>query len=344
LPLFLGLDLGTSSLKAVLIDEHGTVAGRGEAAYPLHTPQPGFAEQDPQDWWRAAGQASRQALAEAGSHAEIAAVGLSGQMHGTVLLDEKDVLLAPAVIWPDQRSGSQVAEITSLVGAERLIQITGSPVATGFVAATSRWFQQQQSQVWRQVRRLLLPKDYLRRRMTGEFASDPSDGSGSLLLDVRTRDWSDEILDTLEIDRRMLPAISLVSLAGRLFHSGWTPRPARRTAVVTGTATPPGLLGSGATGPGDLLLNLSTGGRLVLPSPDGEPKAHAHLSALEPGQPGRLFGWAPPSPPGSLRGCATVFLTSGERCLRCMVPGQSRRRREQEACSSSPTFPASAPR
>jgi xylulokinase len=309
-PLFLGLDLGTSSLKAVLMDEGGRVAGRGEAVYPLRIPQPGHAEQRPEDWWRAAGEAARQALAEAGDQAEIAALSLSGQMHGTVLLDGQDRLLAPAVIWPDQRSERQVAEITRLVGAERLIQITGSPVAAGFMAATARWFQQEQAQVWRQVRRLLLPKDYLRWRLTGEFASDPSDGSGSLLLDVRRRDWSAEVLQGLEIEREKLPAIlPSASLAGQLSPpaAGHLGLPAG-LPVVTGAAdTAAGLLGAGVTAPGDLLLNLSTGGQLALPSMEVEVdprgRTHTFCSALEPG-PGRAAWYrlgATLSAGGSLR-------------------------------------------
>ncbi|HLE15657.1 MAG TPA: xylulokinase [Anaerolineales bacterium] len=329
MPFLLGLDLGTSSLKVVLFDENGSVVGRGAAAYPLHTPRPGHAEQDPEDWWRAAGEAARQSLSGVEGPVQVAALGLSGQMHGTVLLDEHNRPLAPAVIWPDQRSASQVAEITRLVGAERLIELAGSPVATGFMAATARWFQQEQPEVWRRVRRLLLPKDSLRWRLTGEFAGDPSDGSGALLLDVRARDWSDEILGALGIERELLPAIQpSAALAGELCsdaaqHLGL---PAG-LPVVTGAAdTAAGLLGGGATGPGELLLTLSTGGQLALPSfeveVDRQGRVHTFCSALEP-EPDRA-GWyrlgATLSAGGSLRWLRdNVFALEGEGAYESMT-------------------------
>src|SRR3989304_5367788 len=150
----LGLDLGTSSVKTLLVEENGQIAGRGSAEYPIQAPQPGQAEQNPDEWWQACLAAVRQALAEAESPVQVAAISLCGQMHGTVMLDEQDRLLAPAVIWPDQRS----------------------PRLGG------------------RARRVLLPKDYLRWMLTGEFASEASDGSGTLLLDVRSRDWSGELL------------------------------------------------------------------------------------------------------------------------------------------------------
>jgi xylulokinase len=329
MPLYLGLDLGTSSLKAVLIDEDGQVIGHGVAEYPLYTPLPGHAEQNPEDWWRAAGEATRQALAEAGGRRQVVAVGLAGQMHGTIQLGEHNELLGPAVIWLDQRSGRQVAEITRLFSAERLIALTGSPLATGFMAATARWFQQEQPEAWRQVRRLLLPKDYLRWRLTGAFASEPSDGSGSLLLDVHARDWSDEILELLGVERAHLPAIQPSnSIAGQLNLTA-----ARHLnlpaglPVVTGAAdTAAGLLGSGAAGPGDLLLNLSTGGQLVLPTynveVDRKGRVHTFCSALEPG-PGRA-GWyrlgATLSAGGSLRWLRdNVFDLKGADAYDCMV-------------------------
>jgi xylulokinase len=269
--------------------------GSGSAEYPIRQPQPERAEQDPQAWWQAACAAVHAALAHVATP-HVAAIGLSGQMHGTVLLDAQDRSLAPAVIWPDRRSAAQVAEITQRVGAARLIELAGSPVATGFQAATLLWFQQEQPELWRQVRRVLLPKDALRLRMTGAVATDPSDGSGSLLLDVNRRTWCAELLDALEIDAGMLPPVQpSTSVAGAL-----TPEAAGAfgltagTPVVIGAAdTACSLLGAGVLEAGDLMLTLSTGGQLVqpatVPGVDRAGRIHTFCSAQEPGQ-GRA-GW-----------------------------------------------------
>lgn len=209
----LGIDLGTSSVKVLLVTLGGTVLAEASAEYPILQPHPQHAQQDPDAWWRATAAAVRQATAAHEARAianhEIAAIGLSGQMHGVVMLDAAGHLLAPAVIWPDGRSSRQVQEITALVGAERLYSITGSPLSTGFLAATARWFQQEAPALWGRAATLLLPKDYLRWRMTGLPATDASDAAGSLLLDERTRAWSAELLDLLEIDPALLPPSNL---------------------------------------------------------------------------------------------------------------------------------------
>ncbi len=285
----LGIDLGTSSVKVLLVDETGRVAGSGSAAYPIHHPQAGMAEQDPGDWQAALKVAVRQAV-DGGGADSIQAIGLSSQMHGTLLLDSQERLLCPAVIWPDQRSAPQVKDITRLIGAERLIEITGSPLATGFQAATLRWFQQEQPELWERVEKILLPKDHLRGWLTGEWAAEPSDGSGSLLLDVHSRQWSTTILEMLGIDPVRLPPIqSSTAFAGRL-----RPQIAAELSIppgipiVTGAADQAAsLLGVGATGSQTLLVNLSTGGQLVLPirqvDIDRLGRMHTFCSALEPG-------------------------------------------------------------
>jgi xylulokinase len=286
----LGIDLGTSSVKVLLVDETGKVTGSGSAAYPIYHPQAGMAEQDPGDWQAAVGMAVRQAVATRGV-GEIRAIGLSSQMHGTLLLDRQERLLNPAVIWPDQRSAHQVEEITRLVGAERLIEITGSPLATGFQAATLRWFQQERPELWERVDKILLPKDHLRGWLTGEWAAEPSDGSGSLLLDVRARNWSTTILEALQIELNKLPPIrSSTTLVGKLL-----PQVAAELSLRTGTRVVAGsadqaasLLGVGATDSQTLLVNLSTGGQLVLPirqvEVDRRGRMHTFCSALEPGE------------------------------------------------------------
>ncbi len=295
--MLLGVDLGTSSVKVLLATDAGEVLGRGGAEYAIHRPRPGWAEQDPEDWWRAAVGAVRQALREAGrAPASVLALGLSGQMHGTVLLDRAGRLLSPAVIWPDQRSQRQVREITDLIGAERLVELTGSPIATGFQAATVRWMQQERPDLWRRAHTILLPKDYLRYRLTGDPFTDPSDGSGALLLDVRRRDWSPEVLAALGIDVAQLPPVQpSTALAGQLGREaadalGLPPG----TPVVTGAAdTACGALGAGIVDPRTLLLTISTGGQMVLPASearvDRAGRSHTFCGALAPG-PGQA-GW-----------------------------------------------------
>ena len=161
----------------------------------------------------------RSTIRHADESIEVLAIGLSGQMHGVVMMDEQVRALAPAVIWPDQRSGQQVTEITDLIGLKKLIEITGSPVATGFQAATVRWFQQNEPDTWNRVEHLLLPKDYIRWRLTGDYATDPSDGSGTLLLDANKRYWSTELLDVA--DTPMTPSVLNSS---RKFLPRWVSR------------------------------------------------------------------------------------------------------------------------
>jgi xylulokinase len=293
---FLGIDLGTSSVKALLVTDAGEVLSQGSAEYPLDRPRPDRAEQDPERWWQATVAAVRQTLAGiAAGSISIAAIGLSGQMHGTVLLDRAGHSLAPAVIWPDQRSRDQVREITGLIGAERLIELSGSPAATGFQAATLRWVRQEQPDLWQQVGMILLPKDYLRWRMTSEFQTDPSDGSGTLLLDVHHRDWSEELLAALDIDRAKLPPVQpSTALAGQL------QRRAAETLglppgmpVVTGAAdTAASLLGAGIVADQTLLVMISSGGQLILPATevrvDPAGRLHTFCAAVTPAvdQPG----------------------------------------------------------
>jgi xylulokinase len=295
-PLLLGIDLGTSSVKVLAVDLAGRVRGAGAAEYPILHPEPLHAEQDPAAWWDACVTAVRAALAAAAAGATpgaptaaVAAIGLSGQMHGVVMLDRSANVLAPAVIWPDQRSRREVEEITALVGPARLYAITGSPLSTGFLAATVRWFQTQRPALWAQVHTLLLPKDYIRFRLTGRFATDPSDAAGSLLLDERQRTWSAELLDLLAIDAARLPPVQpSASVAG-----GLTAAAAEALGlpagipVVTGAAdTPCGLLGAGAVSSAGLLLSISTGGQLVQPVDevrvDPLGRIHTFCTALDP--------------------------------------------------------------
>ncbi|MFO7639189.1 MAG: FGGY family carbohydrate kinase [bacterium] len=205
-PLLLGLDIGTTGAKALLVAADGTVVSGHTAEYPLSTPRPGWSEQDPADWWRGTVAAIRAVLAAAGG-AEVAGVGLTGQMHGLVLLDAAGRVLRPCILWNDQRTTRQCAEITRRVGAERLLELTGKPALTGFTASKLLWVREHEPGVWAAARHLLLPKDYLRWRLTGEFATDAADASGTNLLDVGRRAWSDEVIGRLEIPPGWLPRL-----------------------------------------------------------------------------------------------------------------------------------------
>jgi xylulokinase len=292
---FIGIDLGTSAVKVAVVDESGQLRGMGSAGYPTRHPRPGHAEQNPDDWWEATVAAVRQATGWLPATLSVAGIGVTGQMHGTVLLGGDDALVAPAVIWSDQRSQRQVESITNRVGADRIIDLTGSPLATGFQAATLAWFMQEKSSLWWRARRVLLPKDELRRRLTGEIATDPGDGSGTLMLDVRWRDWSPEMLEVVGVEsERLPPVVESASAGGAL-------RPASAEALGLPAGTPVvvgsgdaacGLLGSGTVDPGTLLLSLSTGAQVMIVArgvhPDPYGRTHTFCSALEPGpeQPG----------------------------------------------------------
>ena len=287
--LLLGVDLGTSSVKVVLTTGAGQALSSGSAEYPIMQPLPGYAEQDPDAWWPAVCEAVRMAVDGAGTAPGVAAIGLAGQMHGTVLLGAGGNVLTPAIIWPDRRSARQVQEITAQAGLERLTALTGSPVATGFQAATLLWVRQERPDLWRQIDRVLLPKDYLRWRMTGALATDPSDGSGALLLDVQRRDWSPELLALLGIDVAWLPPVQpAYSIAGALTEQAAAELglPAG-LPVVTGAAdTPCSALGAGVVDTGTLLMTLSSGGQIMQPLADVRVdslgRIHTFCSALEP--------------------------------------------------------------
>jgi len=201
-----GIDASTTATKAVLVDEAGTVVGIGSSGYGYDIPQPGWTEQSADLWWDGAVIAIREVLASTGvAGEEVAAVGLTGQMHGLVLLDDADRVLRPAILWNDQRTAHACDEIREAVGPERLIAITGNTALTGFTAPKLVWVRDHEPEVWSRVAHVLLPKDYVRLRLTGEHALDKADGAGTLLFDLDARDWSPAVLDALRIDRRWLP-------------------------------------------------------------------------------------------------------------------------------------------
>src|SRR3954471_10058584 len=190
----LAIDLGTSAVKALVVDDAGEIVATSSITYPTFHPEPGAAEQDPETWWTATSQAIHE-LGEATTG--IAAIGLSGQMHGTVALDEDQHPVGPAIIWSDTRSAAVLQEINDSVGREWIANEIGSPLATGFQAVTLAWLQQERPEVWACVRHVLTPKDYLRWRLTGRLVSEPSDAAGTGLLSVQSRTWSQPMLSAL---------------------------------------------------------------------------------------------------------------------------------------------------
>ena len=202
----LGIDLGTSGARALLVAPDGAVVGSAAADYPMATPAPGWAEQDPADWVAAARRAVRSAL-EAAGRPHVAAIGLTGQMHGLVPLDAKGNVLRPAILWCDQRTTAQCRAITETVGARRLIELTCNPALEGFTAPKLLWLREREPGTYARIDSILLPKDYLRYVLSGDYASEVSDASGTLLFDVRARRWSAEMLAALDIPAAWLPPV-----------------------------------------------------------------------------------------------------------------------------------------
>jgi xylulokinase len=261
-----GLDVGTTGVKAVAISPAGEVLARAEQGYPLSMPRPGWAEQDPEDWWRAA-ETALQALAVD----EIRGIGLSGQMHGLVALDADLRVLRPAILWNDQRTGAECAEIEERVGLERLIELTGNRALPGFTAPKLLWLRAHEPAVFERIAHVLLPKDYVRLRLTGERAIDVADASGTLLFDVADRRWSDEVLAALELPREWLPAALESPEVSGATRSG--------VPVAAGAGDQAaGALGVGVDRPGPLSVVLGTSGVVfaALPSFASDPEARVH--------------------------------------------------------------------
>ncbi len=198
----IGIDIGTSGTKSVLFKGNKVVASH-MAEYPVYQPENGWAEQNPEDWWNATCETVRK-ITESIDSTEIAGIGLSGQMHGLVMLDENNDVIRPSIIWCDQRTAAECAEIEEAVGHERLIEITANPALTGFTASKIMWVKKHEPENYAKCKHILLPKDYVRFKLTGEYATDVSDASGMQLMDIKNRCWSDEILDILGIDRSLL--------------------------------------------------------------------------------------------------------------------------------------------
>lgn len=260
----IGIDVGTSGTKTLLVDETGRVAAQALAEYPLSQPRPGWSEQNPGHWWRAAISTVRAVVRKARARpADVRGIGLSGQMHGSVFLDADAEVIRPAILWNDQRTASECAEITDRIGGERLLTLTCNPALTGFTAPKILWLRKHEPANYDRVKRILLPKDFIRHRLTGEFATEVSDASGTLLFDVRNRRWSDEVLSALQIDRGLLPAsFESPEVSGRL-----TPAAARALGLAAGTPVvggggdqAAGAVGNGIVRTGAVSATLGTSG------------------------------------------------------------------------------------
>jgi xylulokinase len=246
----IGIDVGTSGIKGLAIDSRGSVLARAEAGYPLHTPHPGWAEQDPEDWWASTESVLARLHAAVGPPAGI---GLSGQMHGLVALDQHDRVLRPAILWNDQRTAGECAEIEATLGLERLIELTGNRALPGFTAPKLLWLRRHEPEVYGRIARIALPKDYVRLRLCGEHATDVADASGTLLLDVARRCWSDELVGALEIDPAWLPRLLESPVV-----SGVTPSGVPVAAGAGDQAA--GAVGVGVDRPGPVSVVLGTSG------------------------------------------------------------------------------------
>lgn len=208
MPYLLGLDVGTTGAKALICDERGKVLATATSEYPLASPEPLWSEQNPADWWRGAQEALRSAVKQANVEAkQIAGLGLTGQMHGAVFLDTRNEVIRPAILWNDQRTSYECEEITRRFEADDLIEITGNPALTGFQAPKILWLRNREPENYARVTQVLLPKDYIRLLLTGVSATDASDAAGTLLLDLRQRDWSKTMLNMLDIPQAWLPRV-----------------------------------------------------------------------------------------------------------------------------------------
>lgn len=280
---WLGLDVGTGSTRALLVDREGRVRASFSAPHEeMHMARPLWAEQDPDNWWLAAKSAIRGVLREAGVDGNsIAGIGLTGQMHGLVLLDEQGQVIRPALIWCDQRSQKQVDSINAKLGATTVLRAIANPMLTGFTLPKLLWVRDHEPERFAAVRQILLPKDYIRYKLTGEFATDVSDASGTGLFDVAHRKWSEEMVSGLGLDRSVLPqAYESSQVTGEV-----TEPAAKITGLVPGTAVVGGAgdqaasaIGNGIVAPGTMSCTIGTSGVVFayLQEPAYDPQGRVH--------------------------------------------------------------------
>ena len=285
----IGIDVGTGGSRAVLIDAAGRIVASATVEHkPFVSLQPGWAEQDPNDWWHASAAAIRSAINKSGVPAEeIKAVGLSGQMHGAVLLDQSDQVLRPAIIWCDQRSADQCRSLTTIVGSRRLIELTSNPALTGFTLPKLLWVRDHEPETWQRVRSVLLPKDYVRFKLTGDKATDVADASGTLLLNVSARRWSTEMLAATEVNANVLPRVyESQEITGSVSQAA-----ADETGLQAGTPViagagdqAAGAVGLGIVRPGMISATIGTSGVVFaatnMPALDPQGRVHTFCHAI----------------------------------------------------------------
>jgi len=279
----LGIDVGTGGSRALLLDDDGRMLGSADAEHAtFRSPQTAWAEQDPRDWWRACQQAVRAVFLQSGVAADpVACVGLSGQMHGAVLLDDTDEVLRPAIIWCDQRTDGECEWLDATIGRRRLLDLTSNPPLTNFTLTKLLWVRSHEPDVWRRVRHVLLPKDYVRFRLSGEYATDVADASGTLLLDVAHRAWSRDMLDATGIDGPLLPAVlESPDICARVSRdaAALTGIPAGTPIVAGAGDQAAGAIGMGITRPGAVSATIGTSGVVFAATdrPATDPKGRLH--------------------------------------------------------------------
>ncbi|TBL81307.1 xylulokinase [Paenibacillus thalictri] len=288
---FLGIDLGTSAVKCILVDAEGNVTASGSAEYPLLQPQPGWAEQHPEDWWNGSLNCIRQLLLESKVDGHLVkGIGLSGQMHGAVLLDEQLSVVRPAMLWCDQRTGAECEWIEATIGRDRLGQLTGNRALTGFTAPKLIWMRNHEPELYAKVAHLMLPKDYVRLQLTGAFGMDMADASGTLLLDVAGRRWSQDVAEQLGIPLGWLPPLfESTDIAGHL-----TAEAAKLTGLAAGTPVVAGggdqacgAVGVGVVKQGIASVALGTSGVVFVHDDSYQPEPECRLHAFCHGVPGK---------------------------------------------------------
>jgi xylulokinase len=284
--LLLGIDVSTTGAKALLINQQGKVVNSATTPLSLSTPKPLWSEQNPEDWWVGIAHSIRQALEAANAEGgDVLAIGLTGQMHGLVLLDDQGEVLRPAILWNDQRTGPQCDTIRARLGKDQLIQITGNDALTGFTAPKILWVQEEEPEIYAKARHILLPKDYIRYKLTGKFAIDKAGGAGTILFDLKTRTWSPTVLNALDVPADWLPP----TFEGSEVTGQINAEAAAETGLAAGTPVVGGggdqaaqAVGVGAVEPGIIALTLGTSGVVFatteapLVQPEGRLHAFCH--------------------------------------------------------------------
>lgn len=288
---FIGIDVSTTASKALVIDERGEVVASKSYPHRLSTPRPLWSEQDPEDWWNATSRSLRDVLIQVPAE-RIAAVGLTGQMHGLTSLDAQDRPLRPAILWNDQRSGAQCAAITEKVGDSRLHQLIGSILLAGFTAPKIMWLRENESDVYKQIAHVLLPKDYVRLRLSGAHVADVADGSGFGLMDIGKRDWSDEMIAAFDVPRAWLPDLcESPEICARVSEEGAAATGLKVGTPIVGGAgdQPASAVGNGIVSTGQTSLTIGTSGVAFTAADRYRPEPEGRLHTFCHAIPGSWF-------------------------------------------------------